>query len=122
MFRNVPVRNGEFTLKKNSFTTNFLHLTLNSSDHDDDGAVLLLRDLVSDYARDHGVAYDDAARQLSHMPDYEGLFEALLVEEDGHMVETFAYPGESSMRLHAILDAIENGVNGWLAQGSVQVE
>jgi hypothetical protein len=122
IFRNVPGPDGEFTLKdQNSFTTDFLHLTLDSSDHDDDGTVLLLRDLVNEYARNHGISYDDAAMQLSHMPDYEGGFEASLHEEDGLMVEMFAYPSDSSMRLRAIVDAIESGVGGWLARDSVQV-
>lgn len=105
----------------NCFTIDFLHLTLDNGDYDHDGSVLLLRDLVIEYARDHDIAYEHAARQLSLMPDYEGKFETSLHEEEGRIVEIFIYPGDSSMSLRAIVDAIKNGVNGWLAWDSVQV-
>ncbi|MYM71619.1 hypothetical protein GTP56_05335 [Duganella sp. FT134W] len=52
------------------------------------------------------------------MPDYQGRFETSLDEEDGQRVETFTYPSDSLMTLQAILDAIENGVDGWLAHDS----
>jgi len=107
--------------EQSSFTTDFLHLTLDSGDHDQDGAVLLLRDFVNEYALDHAIAYDDAAERLSHMPDYEGIFEASWHEENGQMVEIFAYPDGSPMRLRDVVDAIGNGVGGWLARDSVQV-
>jgi hypothetical protein len=91
------------------FSTDFLHLTLDSGDLEDDGPVLLLRDLVNDHARDHGLTYVDAARQRSQMRGYEGRFGASWHEEDGHMVEIFTYPSDTVMSLLAIVNAIEKG-------------
>lgn len=36
----------------------------------------------------------------------------------GHMVEIFTYPSDTVMSLLAIVNAIENGVDGWLAYDS----
>ncbi|QJD91688.1 hypothetical protein HH213_17300 [Duganella dendranthematis] len=101
--------------ESSNYSERFLEIVSTAPTYEPGTAEALLVQIVSDYAYDEDLAYEDAALTLSRLPRYDGGFGVnIWVEDDGAKTTEFTASDDCTwMDLESVVEAVAKGVEAW---------